>query len=175
MTLNTRIRRHPGTAIFCRNHEVLLEQASAISAHAPQQQIAFRAKTVWRSAEIALRYHGPRPIYFLPILKHGVPDDLIGYVAMLQRVELHSQDTQATRDLLKLSVPQAINEGLWPDNQGKPTVKTIYLIRNCRKVPNHVNIYYYDLRKLADDECIDLDFRYSYAVVHAHSGLVTGV
>lgn len=173
MSLDSQIEKYPSVAVFCRNHTVLLEEAVQISFRNPHELVLFRARTVWRAADIALARHGPRPIYLLPIAANDVRDGRIRYVGKLHQVVLRPSDTEATRELLDKSVPAALNEGLWPDKEGNPTVRTLYLVSNIRRVPENTKVHYYDLKKVADGEPIEAEFRYSYCIVLGHPDLNT--
>lgn len=167
MNLSSLVKQYPNVAIFCRNHKNLLDEAVPISDGDPTRQILFRAQKVWRSAEVAIHTHGPRPIYFLPI---DDPDFCIKYVAKVEKVVLDPRDIESVRKLLKLSVPASQDEGLW-DEDGKPTVRTLYLISNCHSLEKGRWMNFTKLKKLSDNKWIDESFGYSYAIVHEVSSL----
>ena len=152
-------------AVFCRNHKVLLDQAVQISQSNSQQVIPFRSKAVWRSAEVAIKKHGPMPIYFLPI---GDSEKNITVAAILKRVIIDPVDTEEIRDLLAQSVQSSITEGegLWSVD-GAPTVRTLYVVSNCRQLSSDKQIRFTQLMKLEDNQPIDQSFGYSYAIVHS--------
>jgi len=64
MGMESKIKRNPNVAVFCRNHENLLKQAVAISVSDPSEKITFREGKAWKSAKLAVDTHGPRPISF---------------------------------------------------------------------------------------------------------------
>jgi hypothetical protein len=156
MISESKLKRAPDLAVFCRNHPDYLAEAARIGEEDSVRRITFRASTRWASAAVALRLYGPRPIYFASI--RGGPE--VVYVADLVDLELDpAAHAQRTQELLAHSLNETKGEGLWEGG-----VKTLYIIRGCRPRPGTP---VEDLRKISDGQPISRSFKYSYALVHA--------
>jgi len=158
--LQTKIRRNPKVAVFSRNHPEYLSSAAEVSTQHPEKLITFRASTSWKSAQTALKYRGSLPVYFVPIGQ----ENLVKYEATLHTVLLNpKQGEEDTEKLLAFCLPETSAEGLW-----KGEVNTLYVIRQCRKLPNPFPMT--ALVKVSDDEPISERYGYSYSVVYEYSG-----
>lgn len=156
MTSESKIKRTPDLAVFCRNHPEYLAEAARIGKLDPCKRVTFRASARWASAARALRLHRPRPIYFASI--GGGPE--VVYVADLVDLELDpSEHAPRTEQLLGHSLEDTQGEGLW-----KGKVRTLYVIRGCRARPATPLEH---LQKISDGQPISRSFKYSYALVHA--------
>ena len=158
--LKTKIRKNPKVAIFSRNHPWYLKKAAEVSSQYPERLITFRASVSWKSAQTALKYRGSIPVYFVPIGQ----EKQIKYEATLHTVLLNpKRGDEETEKLLKFSLPETSEEGLW---QGD--VNTLYVIRQCHELPNPFPMT--ALVKVSDGEPISERYGYSYSVVYEYAG-----
>lgn len=161
------MRRRPDphdVAVFARNHRSYLDEATKISARDPRATITFRARSTWATAERAMPLGGSLPIYMAAVGGAGQ----VEYEAELCRVQLDPQwGVPETEALLgdELPMTKASGEGLWEEG-GKPTVRTLYAIRACRKLRTPFPMT--SLTKLRDGKPISADYGYSYCVVRPH-------
>ncbi len=161
-----KVKSNPGAAVFARNHWTYLQGASE---KGRKGLTCFRASAKWKSARIALDFHGPRDIYFTPIDPlEPIYNNLITHEAILLDVILLDElETYQNNPLKNPIVKRYMNyvledtraEGLW---NGK--VSSLYLIIGCRKLKRPFP--YTELVKIADGEKISEDFGYSYSICH---------
>ncbi|HEY9852897.1 MAG TPA: hypothetical protein V6D28_25715 [Leptolyngbyaceae cyanobacterium] len=157
MSIPSKIKTTPNCAVFCRNYQQHLEDASNKS---PDERITFRSYLKWTSAELAVKTHGHRKIYFAL-----GEDSLVRYEAVLELVELDPKpNTHLTNNLLEKCLPSTHNEGLWEKENGEIGVKTLYVVSHCRKLPEPFPQT--KLIKLSDNTPIDENFIRSYVLVY---------
>lgn len=154
-----KICRTPRIAVFSRNHSKFLESAERVSSQHPERLITFRASTSWKSALLALKYRSSLPVYFVPV---GQGKD-VQYEATLHTVLLHPRaGDEETEKLLAFSLEETRHEGLW-----KGEVNTLYVIRQCRKLPKPFPMT--ALVKVSDDQPISERYGYSYSMVYEYT------
>jgi hypothetical protein len=135
-------------AVFARNHPEYLQAA----AKDPSKQVTFQSKRRWARVEKALASEEPIKIYFAP---NG--QDKIKYEATIKDVDLNPRKDSS---LLNFRLDETVEEGIWG--------KTLYMISNCRRVPD---LKLSDLQK-EDGAPLSDNFKYSYAVVRELPGIV---
>jgi len=159
MSVQSKIRTFSNIAVFARNHELYLDAAVARNQKQPAATTVFRGGSLWTGAHQATQLWGPIQIYFASI---GGDGD-IRYEATLVAVKLYpDMRDHETRKLLRSSLKETKNEGLWETGQKK--VLTLYLINKCHRL--NVPFPMTRLIKLSDDRPISKDFGYSYSLVY---------
>jgi hypothetical protein len=113
-------------AVFTRNHEHHLQEASQATSSDHTALRTFRSRKRWVTAAQIVAKHGPIPIYFA-VVDSG---PTVEYEGELVDVQLDpSPSDPKTQKLLKHSGETTKPEGLW-----KETAGTLYLVRGCRKL-----------------------------------------
>lgn len=156
MNLQLKVKDNPNCAVFSRHYQQHLDDAIN---EKPEKPVTFRSYLPWKSAQLAVKTHGKRTIYY------GLgEDDLIRYKAVLEQVELYPQlNTARTNNLLENCLPSTRGEGLW-EKDGKIGVKTLYVISHCQKLSSP--FLQTELIKISDDRPINKNFIRSYALVY---------
>ena len=143
-------------AVFTRNHPEYIEEAEEIGKGNPAKPITFRADKSWVSAASYLEMRAPCDLYIVRIDGDGS----VEFVADLHEVHLNPKIGEPkTEELLKHVLPSTKDEGLWGN--------TLYVIKNCRKLPR--SFPQTELIKVKDRKPLSKDYKYSYSIVYAHS------
>jgi hypothetical protein len=153
-------RRHETlqrVAVFSRNHRAYLDEAVRIGAQSPNDEIVFRARAKWATADKAVSRSGVIPIYYSAVGSEGQ----VEYAAELCGVLINPVEgsPEESRWLSRV-LPATASEGLW-----NPPARTLYEIRNCRALAQPFPIT--RLAKASDGKPISADYGYSYCVVRA--------
>lgn len=142
-------------AVFSRNYDMHVNDALAIHATNPEQEITFRASTRWVSPAQAV-HHGMTPTIYLAKVDGG--GDVL-YMGQLKRVLVDPQpDDALTQELLNLGTESTRNEGLWDGE-----AKTLYTITHlhCLTEPFHMT----ELIKWNDRTPVDENYSRAYCLV----------
>ena len=142
-------------AVYSRNHRGHLESAAAVGSTDSQRLVTLRSQKEWVSADKATRKYGPTAIYFAVV--DGGP--FVEYEAELVEVQLNPDaENPETKRLLAYAAETTSHEGLWGDK-----VKTLYAIRNCRKLSQHYRLS--ELTKCDGGQPLSDDYIRGYALV----------
>ena len=143
--------------MFSRNHRAYLDEAVRIGAQSPNDQIVFRARAKWATADKAVSRSGVIPIYYSAVGSEGQ----VEYAAELWGVLINPVEGSPEASMwLSRVLPATASEGLWD-----PPARTLYEIRNCRALAQPFPIT--RLVKASDGKPISADYGYSYSVVRA--------
>lgn len=142
-------------AVFSRNHDTYLRQASALARRSATRLVTFRSNGSWTGARRLLQSVGSMPIYFAPVDGAG----LITHRATLRQVYVGHMNAPEAKVLLESRLRSTRGETNW-NSEG-----TLYAISGCARV--RPPFAFSALHKLSDSKRISPGFRYSYCLVHA--------
>ena len=149
----TAISSVDGIGVFTRDHRNQLEEAEQRDTDG---LTTFRSKQTWRAVDNALNWRDDDiVVYHCPI-----DEKKIHYVSVIDDLLINPEEgSEEVKRFLKTDLESNSDDGLWGGE-----VDTFYRVKQFQRVEEPFS--YTKLRKIADGEHIESNYRYSYSIVH---------
>jgi len=134
-------------AVFTRNHRKHLDEACE-----RKEPTAFQSEKKWSGAQGWLKKQKTLKVYIAP-----VGDSKVEYEGIIVEIALKGSDPEAAKKLLGARGEETNKEDDWGE--------TVYLLKDCRKIPVISQISLSELEKAKDGTHLSENYKYSYSIV----------